>query len=271
MPSRLGYWKIRGLAQPIRLLLTYAGEDFEDILYEQGDGGGCGAMVADLFRYPDILPLVALNLQEEDGGDCGRLFKPSISRRSEGGDGGRLVKEEDGGDSGRLVKEEDGGDGGRLVKEEMGATVADLFRYPYILPLALNLQEEDGGDGGRLVQCMENAMDFRNGTVRLCYNPDYDNLKDAYFERLMKVVFPGFEKFLGDKSWFAHGEEVTACDFPMYELLDQHLLMKPGCLDEFPKLTAFHKRFAELPKIKAYLENPSYKPMPVNNKVAKFR
>lgn len=26
------------LAQPIRLLLTYAGEDFEDVMYEQGDG-----------------------------------------------------------------------------------------------------------------------------------------------------------------------------------------------------------------------------------------
>ena len=26
------------LAQPIRLLLNYAGEDFEDVQYEQGDG-----------------------------------------------------------------------------------------------------------------------------------------------------------------------------------------------------------------------------------------
>ncbi|GAB6026916.1 hypothetical protein CHUAL_013560 [Chamberlinius hualienensis] len=36
MPSTLAYWNIRGLAQPIRLLLTYAGEDFEDKLYETG-------------------------------------------------------------------------------------------------------------------------------------------------------------------------------------------------------------------------------------------
>jgi glutathione S-transferase len=34
----LGYWKIRGLAQPIRLLLAYAGQDFEDKYYECGPG-----------------------------------------------------------------------------------------------------------------------------------------------------------------------------------------------------------------------------------------
>jgi len=32
----LGYWKIRGFAQPIRLLLAYAGQDFEDKYYECG-------------------------------------------------------------------------------------------------------------------------------------------------------------------------------------------------------------------------------------------
>lgn len=218
MPSRLGYWKIRGLAQPIRLLLTYAGEDFEDILYEQGDG-------------------------------------PEFSREA-----WTSVKESVGLDFPNLPYYMDDD-----VKMTQSNTIVRYIAGKYDL-LGKTKEEK--------VKCdlmLENAMDFRNGTVRLCYNPDYDNLKDAYFERLMKVVFPGFEKFLGDKSWFAHGEEVTACDFPMYELLDQHLLMKPGCLDEFPKLTAFHKRFAELPKIKAYLENPSYKPMPVNNKVAKFR
>ncbi|GAB1609069.1 glutathione S-transferase Mu 3-like [Argonauta hians] len=38
MPKpQLGYWKIRGLAEPIRLLLHFVSEDFEDVLYEQGD------------------------------------------------------------------------------------------------------------------------------------------------------------------------------------------------------------------------------------------
>ena len=33
----LGYWKIRGLAQPIRYLLEYAELPYEEVLYEQGD------------------------------------------------------------------------------------------------------------------------------------------------------------------------------------------------------------------------------------------
>jgi len=33
---RLGYWDIRGLAAPLRYLLAYAGEDFEDVRYTVG-------------------------------------------------------------------------------------------------------------------------------------------------------------------------------------------------------------------------------------------
>jgi len=34
----LGYWRIRGLAQPIRLLLAYVGQEIEDKYYECGPG-----------------------------------------------------------------------------------------------------------------------------------------------------------------------------------------------------------------------------------------
>ncbi|KAL7636037.1 UNVERIFIED_CONTAM: hypothetical protein RMT77_013855 [Armadillidium vulgare] len=36
MPATLGYWKVRGLAQYIRFLLEYSGEDYEDKHYEFG-------------------------------------------------------------------------------------------------------------------------------------------------------------------------------------------------------------------------------------------
>ena len=35
---KLGYWNIRGLAQPARYILAYSGVDYENILYEQGEG-----------------------------------------------------------------------------------------------------------------------------------------------------------------------------------------------------------------------------------------
>lgn len=34
---QLGYWKIRGLAQPIRYLLEYCEHPYQDVMYEQGD------------------------------------------------------------------------------------------------------------------------------------------------------------------------------------------------------------------------------------------
>ena len=35
---KLGYWKIRGLAASIRYQMKYCGIEYEDVLYEQGDG-----------------------------------------------------------------------------------------------------------------------------------------------------------------------------------------------------------------------------------------
>ena len=42
----------------------------------------------------------------------------------------------------------------------------------------------------------------------------------------------------------------------MYELLVQHSKFVPEIVAECKKLSAFVKRFEELPKIKAYLESP---------------
>ena len=36
-PIQIGYWKIRGQAQPIRYLLEYCEHPYEETMYEQGD------------------------------------------------------------------------------------------------------------------------------------------------------------------------------------------------------------------------------------------
>ncbi|XP_018652834.1 glutathione S-transferase 26 kDa [Schistosoma mansoni] len=38
MAPKLGYWKIKGLVQPTRLLLEYLGEAYEERLYDRNDG-----------------------------------------------------------------------------------------------------------------------------------------------------------------------------------------------------------------------------------------
>lgn len=65
---RFGYWKIRGMAQPIRLLLTYAGADWEEDLYEvqrTAEGGydrsqwtNAKAVNKDNLAFPNIPYLV---------------------------------------------------------------------------------------------------------------------------------------------------------------------------------------------------------------------
>jgi hypothetical protein len=48
----LGYWAIRGLAQPIRLVLAQGGLDYEDRRFTVSQAAdGCGALVAHYFRH----------------------------------------------------------------------------------------------------------------------------------------------------------------------------------------------------------------------------
>ena len=76
--------------------------------------------------------------------------------------------------------------------------------------------------------CADLIMDLRNGWVRLCYNPNFESLKDEYLVGL-KGQLQAFSKFLGTKSWLV-GEQITYPDFHLYEMLTQHKMLKPDCL-----------------------------------------
>ncbi|XP_052679113.1 glutathione S-transferase Y1-like [Crassostrea angulata] len=203
--STLGYWNIRGLGQPIRLLLNYVGEEFDDVQYQQG-------VAPDFSRdawlsVKNTLGLAFPNLPYYIDGDTKITQSNSILRYI--------------GDKHALL--------GKTPKEKVDC---DMM--------------------------VENAMDFRNGVVRLCYNKDYEKIKDDYFANVKDKL----RQFAGDS--------ITICDFPIYELLDQHRLMKPGILDDYPNLTKFVERFENLPKIKAYMASDKFMARPVNSNLAMF-
>lgn len=50
----------------------------------------------------------------------------------------------------------------------------------------------------------------------------------------------------------------------MFDLLDNHLILAPGCLDNFQKLKAFHGRMASREKIASYRQTDAFKNMRVN-------
>ncbi|KAK7079268.1 Glutathione S-transferase Mu 3 [Halocaridina rubra] len=214
MAPVLAYWNIRGLAQPIRLLLEYTGTEFEDKYFECGP-----APTYDKSCWFDIkfdLGLDFPNLPYYVDGDVKITQSNAIMRY--------IARKHD------LC--------GKTEEEKV------------------------------LVDMLENqAMDFRNGFVRLCYG-DFDNQKQKYLEALPDTI-KLFSKFLGDKSWFA-GDNITFVDFLMYELLDQHLLLDGAVLKDAKNLEEFQKRFEELENIKKYMESPRFLKSPLNNKIAKF-
>ncbi|XP_076053438.1 glutathione S-transferase Mu 3-like [Oratosquilla oratoria] len=211
----LAYWDIRGLAQPIRLLLEYTGTDFEDKFYKCGP-----APDFDKSCWFDIkfsLDLDFPNLPYYIDGKIKVTQSNAIMRY--------------------IARKHD----------MCGKTEEEKVR----------------------VDVLENqTMDFRNELVRLSYNPKFDELKDPYLKKLPSTL-KLFSEYLGDRKWFA-GDNITFPDFIMYELLDQHLLLAPGCLKEFQKLQDFLKRFEALDKIKKYMASDRFMKAPLNNKMAKF-
>ncbi|XP_038235859.1 glutathione S-transferase 2-like [Dermochelys coriacea] len=112
------------------------------------------------------------------------------------------------------------------------------------------------------VDMLENqVMDFRLAFARICYNPDFEKLKLEYLEQL-----PGklklFSQFLGDRKWFA-GEKLTYVDFLAYDVLDQHRMFTPKCLDQLKNLKDFLDRFEALEKITAYMSSGRYMKVPI--------
>ena len=211
----LCYWDIRGLAQPIRLLLVHTGTDFEDKMLSCGPAPGFDKSC--WFDNKYSLGLDFPNLPYYIDGDVKITQSNAILRH--------------------IARKHD-----MLGKNDKERAMVDMMA--------------------------DESMDLRNGWVRLCYNPDFDNLKEAYLKGLASKL-ERFSKFLADKAWFA-GDSLTFVDFVMYELIDQHKFLAPNCLKKFPNLEEYRTRFEELPKIAEYMKSSGFMKTPLNNKMAKF-
>uniref|UniRef100_A0A4W4FVV9 glutathione transferase n=1 Tax=Electrophorus electricus TaxID=8005 RepID=A0A4W4FVV9_ELEEL len=178
----LAYWDIRGLAQPIRLLLEYTGTQYEEKFYSCGEA-----------------PNYDKNCWFEEKAKLKMDF-PNLPYLE---------------------------DGDRKIVQSNA-----IMRY---IARKHNLCGETEDEKTR-VDILENqAMDFRNGFVLVCY-----------------------------------GDFITFPDFVMYELLDQHRMFEPKCLDNFKNIRDFLDRFEALEKIAAYMKSSRFMKTPVNNKMAKW-
>lgn len=139
-----------------------------------------------------------------------------------------------------------------------------ILRY---LGRKFDLDGKTEADKVKVDMMLDNAMDFRNGFVRLSYNPNFDNLKDDYVNSLPSKL-QQFSDFLGTRSFFA-ADYLTFPDFHMYEMLYSHHKLAPEAVKAFPNLVAFIERMENLPKVKEFLASDRC-PKAMNNKMAKF-
>ena len=58
--------------------------------------------------------------------------------------------------------------------------------------------------------------------------------------------------------------QMSFVDYNLFELLEIHLVLSPGCLDAFPTLKAYRDKMAARPKIVAYRETEGFKTRPIN-------
>ncbi|XP_075052049.1 glutathione S-transferase Mu 1-like [Mixophyes fleayi] len=117
------------------------------------------------------------------------------------------------------------------------------------------------------VSLIENqAMDFRMALATITYDPNFETLKGPYLEKL-PIALARFSRFLGERHWFAR-DKLTFADFLMYDVLDQHRMLEPKCLQNFKNLQDFLTRFEALPAIAAYMKSPRFMKTPVTDRMA---
>jgi glutathione S-transferase len=220
---QFGYWEIRGLAQPCRTLMSYCGMDFEDNQYAQDTPAPCDTYPMQCYPYKGGMD--EYNASKSSWFDVkdtvmGDFPFPNLPYLIDGD-----VKLTQSNAILRYIARKAGG-------TMMGSTAEEIAHCEFML---------------------ENAMDFRNKTTGLAYctfgGKTYEDEAAKYKTDYLAPLLAKYSKFLGDKPWWA-GSCITACDFPMYELLDQNRMMHGD--EVLPEnIKAFMARFIALPQVKA--------------------
>jgi len=228
----LGYWKIRGLKTPINYCLEYAKEEYSEKLFE---------------------------LVKDDQGEYN--FSTSYSDS----EWGKEIKPKSPCDFPNLPYLIDGD----TKITQMLAIMAHVCRKNKVLL--------PNTDAEATQMDMLNGVigDWRSNFVRVCYSPsgnldDYTKGDDTIMARKLPGWLVKFEKFFENNSYCA-GQNLTYADFNLFELLDAHLELIPGCFKNSPNLEAYHQKIASIPQIKEYRDSDRFFARPLNNASAKYK
>nr|ABJ91394.1 glutathione S-transferase/GATA-1 fusion protein [Cloning vector pGATA] len=269
MSPILGYWKIKGLVQPTRLLLEYLEEKYEEHLYERDEG--------DKWRNKKFeLGLEFPNLPYYIDGDVKLTQSMAIIRYI--ADKHNML--------GGCPKE-------RAEISMLEGAVLDIRYGVSRIAYSKDFETLKVDFLSKLPEMLKMFED------RLCHKTYFAQLtltkgnkswsSTAVAAALELVDPPGCRNSISSlsipstsrggpvpnspysESYYArNGDHVTHPDFMLYDALDVVLYMDPMCLDAFPKLVCFKKRIEAIPQIDKYLKSSKYIAWPLQGWQATF-
>lgn len=130
------------------------------------------------------------------------------------------------------------------------------------------LDGKTDADKDRVDLAAAQVSDYHMDFVRIVYNPDYKNLKEAY-ENGLPDKLKLLTSFLGDRKFVA-GDYVTFADFIFFEYLEGQSYFKNDLLKDFPVLAEYHKRVRALDGVDKYFKSPKAITFPFNGAPAFF-
>jgi len=231
----VGYWNIRGLGQPIRSILEYAGIEYKDKRYDFDN-----ADVSDRTK--------AMGKWSQDKIDCPLIVGGKCEQAMEFPNLPYYVETRP--------------DGSKLKISQSMAIMRHIGRMN-------DLIVEGTDDLSRLEQFEQQIEDLRFVFVGYCYDDPrvkwgYPN----YAEDVKMVILSNWEDALTGKDWIM-GEKLTYVDFMFWEYLDWHVLLKNDILDGLESLKSYHQRFMDLPRMKEYFGSSRYQRWPLVSTFAK--
>jgi len=230
MAIEIGYWKIRGLVGGARLLLEYAGADWKETMYEVS------------------LP---------DGADPNDFSKWD---RSDWTDKKKTDEFQKNFHFPNLPWLKDGD-----VCISQSTAILKYIARKFDIGQKLNDTE-----AWRVDLATDQVADVRGGFVGLCYGfrTPFDQ-RESFCQNTLRPQLEQLDRFMAGVKFVA-GDTVTYVDFMFWEILDHMKRFDDSLFKGLENLNGYFNRFAELPKIKAYITSENFMTGPCNNKMAKW-
>ncbi|KAM4615484.1 glutathione S-transferase P-like [Polymixia lowei] len=153
---------------------------------------------------------------------------------------------------GQLPKFEDG----ELVLHQSNAILRHLGRNH-------GAYGKDAKEAALIDMMNDGVEDLRLKYGKLIYQ-EYDTGKAAYIKDLPDHLSK-FESFMSkSNTGFLVGDKISFADYNLFDVLLNHLVLCPSCLDNLPTLKNYVEKMSARPKIKSFLDSDAFKKLPIN-------